>query len=390
MKFELDEDKAMLREAAREFLKETFPLERVRELDEAGEFPFDLYKDIADMGWLGIPFAEELGGAGGDPIDESIIMEELGRAMGPFASAVLISVLTCGKTLRDVGTPEQRERWLPGVIDGSNIFAFALTEPQAGSDAAAMLTRATRDEDGWKLNGQKIWSTGSGFATHLLVMARTDDRPGAERADVGMFVVETDRAGLEISPIPKLGLHPTPSCTIFFDDVHIPAENALGDPAGAWKHVTSSLNRERLAISSMCTGMAQAALDFAMQYAAERDQFGHLINEFDAVQQHLAEMIAAVENSRALMRRAAWLESKGESSTRAASAAKVISASACVETARRGMRVLGGNGYGNEYPMQRFLRDGLIHPIAGGSNEIQRNIISDDLLRNAEVRNATV
>lgn len=382
MQFELDEDKLMLQEAARDFLRDGLDLEKARALDEAGEFPMDVYREIADMGWLGIPFSEEDGGADGDPIDESVIMEELGRAMGPLASTYLITALTCGKTVRELGTPEQRQRWLPGIIDGSIVFAFALTEPQAGSDAAALLTRAVRDGDQWKLNGQKIWSTGAGLATHLLVMARTDDRAGSERGDVGVFIVETDRAGLDIKKIPKLGLHPTPSCMIFFDDVTIPAENALGDPAGAWKHVTASLNRERLAISGMCTGMGQAALDVAMQYAGDRAQFGQAIDEFDAVQQHLAEIIAGVENSRALMRRAAWLEASGESSTRAASAAKVVSSEACVEAARRGMRVLGGNGYGNEYPMQRFLRDALIHPIAGGTNEIQRNIISDDLVRN--------
>lgn len=388
VQFELNEEKSMLREAARDYLSENLGLEKARALDEAGEFPLDLYREIALMGWLGIPFPEEYGGADGDPIDESIIMEELGRVMGPLASTYLITALTCGKTLRDLGTPEQCERWLTGIIDGSIIFAFALTEPQAGSDAAALLTRAVRDGDSWKLNGQKIWSTGAKLATHLLVMARSDDRPGSERGDVGMFVVETDRAGLDIRTIPKLGLHPTPSCMIFLDNVTIPADNVVGDPAGAWKHVTASLNRERLAISAMCTGMGQAALEVAMQYTGERSQFGQPIENFDAVQQHLAEIIAGVENSRALMRRAAWLETSGESSTRAASAAKVVSSEACVEAARRGMRVLGGNGYGNEYPMQRFLRDALIHPIAGGSNEIQKNIISDDLVRNVNTHGA--
>lgn len=388
VQFELDEEKSMLQEAARDFLRKNLGLEKARALDETGEFPLDVYREIALMGWLGIPFAEEYGGADGDPIDESIIMEELGRTMGPLASTYLISALTCGKTLRDIGTPEQRERWLTGIIDGSIIFAFALTEPQAGSDAAALLTRAVRDGDSWKINGQKIWSTGAGFATHLLLMARTDSRPGPERGDVGMFVVETDRAGLDIRSIPKLGLHPTPSCMIFLDDVTIPVENGVGDPAGAWKHVTASLNRERLAISAMCTGMAQAALDVAAQYAGERSQFRQTIESFDAVQQHLAHIIAGVENSRALMTKAAWLEANGQSSTRVASAAKVVSSDACVEAARRGMRVLGGNGYSKEYPMQRLLRDALIHPIAGGSNEIQKNIISDDLVRNVNTDDA--
>jgi alkylation response protein AidB-like acyl-CoA dehydrogenase len=379
MRFDLADDKAALRAMAADFLARECDLEFARRHDEAGTFPADLYRKLGDLGWLGIPFAPEDGGSGGDALDEAIILEQLGRAMGPLASAFLISVLTCGKTIRDLATPGQRERWLPGLISGESMLAFALTEPQAGSDAAALRTRAVRAGPGWTLSGQKIFCTGATLARHLLVMARTDTDRAAARGTISMFVVDTDLPGLSITPIPKLGLHPYPSCMIFLDDVRLPADALLGALDGGWPHLTTSLNRERLAISAMCTGMAQAALDVARRYVTERHQFGRPLADFEAIRGHVASMTAAIEGARALTMRAAWLEAAGRPSTRAASMAKICSTEAAVDAARWGMQVLGGYSYTMEYPMQRFLRDALIHPIAGGSNEVQRNIIARDL-----------
>ncbi|CAN5257002.1 acyl-CoA dehydrogenase [soil metagenome] len=379
--FTLSEDKVMLRDSARDYLAQTCDLETVRGWDEAGEFPMHVFREFGDMGWLGIPFPEEYGGTEGDEVDEALILSELGHALGPLASAFLISAMTCGKTIRDLGTPEQLQRWIPGICDGSIMFAYALTEPQAGSDAAAITTRAAHAENGWIITGEKVFCTGASLASHLLVMARVDTGSASDGGGVGMFVVETNQPGVTVSDIPKLGLHTTPSASIHFDTVVVPDGSALGEPGKAWGHVTSSLNRERLAISAMCTGMAQAAVDVAVKYASEREQFGVTIDSFDAIQQHLAEMLIQVEGARALMMHAAYLESKGASSTRVASTAKLKATDAAVNTARLGMQVMGGYGYTNEFPMQRFLRDSLVHPIAGGSNEIQRNIISDSLVR---------
>jgi alkylation response protein AidB-like acyl-CoA dehydrogenase len=378
---DLPADKQVLQQMAREFLADRCNLEFARACDEDGRFPHELFKEMADLGWQGIPFSSEYGGSEGDPLDEAIIVEQLGRAMGPLASAFVISVLTCGKTVRDVGTQAQKERWLPSLISGESMMAFALTEPEAGSDAAAITTRAVKDAQGWRLNGQKIFCTGASISQHLLVMARTGD--GRAKNSISMFIVDTSSPGLTISSIPKLGLHPYPSCMIFFDDVVVDDSQLLGEPGGGWPHLVSSLNRERLAISAMCTGMAQAALDVAATYATQRKQFGVTIKDFDAVREHVADMAIAVESARALMLRAARLEAAGESSTRAASMAKIRTTEACVDAALLGMRVLGGYSYTMEYPMQRFLRDGLIHPIAGGTNEVQRNIIAQDLLASA-------
>jgi alkylation response protein AidB-like acyl-CoA dehydrogenase len=380
--FELADDKAALHTMAAGFLARECDLEFARRHDEAGTFPADLYRKLGELGWLGIPFAAEYGGSEGDALDEAIILEQLGRAMGPLASAFLISILTCGKTIRDLGTPGQRARWLPPLITGEAMLAFALTEPQAGSDAAALRTRAMAAGDGgWVLNGQKIFCTGATLARQLLVMARTDTGSTAVRGAISMFVVDTDCPGLTITPIPKLGLHPYPSCMIFLDDVRLPPDALLGAPHQGWPQLVTSLNRERLAISAMCTGMAQAALDVARRYVTERHQFGRPLADFGAIRTHIASMITATEGARALTRQAAWLEASGMPSTRAASMAKIRSTEAAVDAARLGMQVLGGYSYTMEYPMQRFLRDALIHPIAGGSNEIQRNIIARDLER---------
>jgi alkylation response protein AidB-like acyl-CoA dehydrogenase len=297
--------------------------------------------------------------------------------MGPLASAYVITVLTCGKTLRDLATAEQRARWLPPVVSGQGMVAIALTEPEAGSDAVAVTTKAVADGDGWVLSGQKIFCTGATLADRLLVVARTGQE---RRSALSMFVVDTSTPGVEITKIPKLGLRSLPSCTIYFDEAHIPGDALLGEQNGGWKHLMTSLNRERLAISAMCTGMAQAALDAASRYVTERHQFGVPLKHFEAVRQHVARISAAVEKARVLMLRAAWLETAGTSSTRAASMAKIAASDAAVNAARIGMQAVGGLSYTMEYPMQRFLRDALVHPIAGGSNEIQRNIVAELLL----------
>jgi alkylation response protein AidB-like acyl-CoA dehydrogenase len=213
------------------------------------------------------------------------------------------------------------------------------------------------------------------------VLARAEAQSPGERSGVTMFIVPTDAPGLEIIEIPKLGLHTAPSCTVYLDRVAISDDALLGKVGGAWSHVLKGLSRERMAISAMCTGMSQAALDYALLFARDRQQFGVPIVTFQAVQHLLADMITEVEGARSMMLYAASLEAIGQGSARIASMAKVRSTEAVVRTARLGMQVLGGAWYTMEYPMQRYMRDSLIHPIAGGTNEIQKNIISSELLK---------
>ncbi len=376
---ELPAEKRELRDVAREFLANECPEEFARRCDENEEFPWDLFRRVGELGWTGIAFPEEYGGSDGDELDEVVVVEQMGYAMMPLAASFLVTVLTCGKTIRDLGTEEQKQRWLPMICRGEGLVAYALTEPEAGSDAASIRTRAERTAAGWLLNGQKVFCTGSGISELILVMARTGE-PGSAQGGISMFLVDPKAAGVAHHKLPKLGLRPYPTYEIFFENVELPEDALLGEVNGAWRHLVKSLNRERIACAAMCTGTAQAALDYAIGYANGREQFGVPISTFQAIRHKLVDAYLKVDAARLLTYQAAWLETQGASSVAAASAAKVWATEAAVDVARDGMQVLGGYSYMLEYPMQRFLRDSLIHPIGAGTNEIQRNIIAKEIL----------
>jgi alkylation response protein AidB-like acyl-CoA dehydrogenase len=375
--FELPDEKRQLRDTAREFLAAECPESFARACDEQERYPWELLRRIGELGWTGVPFDARYGGSEGDELDEAIICEALGYAMTPLSASYLVTVLTCGKTIRDLGTEEQRARWLPRIAAGEALAAFALTEPEAGSDAASLRTRAEDTGDGWRITGQKMFCTGAGIAETILVMARTGE-PG--HRGISMFLVPPDAPGVTVRKLAKLGLRPYPTYEVFLDDVEVPPDALLGEPGAAWRHLMRSLNRERIACAAMCTGTAQAALDYAIAYARDRRQFGVSIGTFQAVRHRLADAHLAVDAARLLTYRAAALEAAGESSTAAASMAKVWATEAAVQVSLDGMQVLGGYSYMLEYPMQRYLRDALIHPIGAGTNEIQRNIIAKELL----------
>ncbi|WP_028653524.1 acyl-CoA dehydrogenase family protein [Nocardioides halotolerans] len=378
MEFALDTEQAALERSAREFLAKECPLEFAREHDERAEFPVDLYRRAAGLGWMGLPFTEEYGGTEGDEVDEALVVEQLGYAMMPLAACFLVTVLTCGKTIRDVGTAEQKSTWLTRIASGDAFVSYSLTEPASGSDAGSVRTRAQRTTGGWVVNGQKMFTTGADMASVILLIARTGESDSGS-AGLSMFLVDPATPGIKVETLPKLGLRPYHTCIVTFEDVELPESALLGGENDAWRYTVSSLNRERIACAAMCVGTAQAALDFALRYAKEREQFGVPIGSFQAIRHKLADAHVRLSQARLLTRRAAWLEANGQSSTRAASMAKVWATEACVDIAGDGMRILGGYSYMLEYPMQRYLRDALIHPIGAGTNEIQRNIIAKEL-----------
>lgn len=377
MDFALTPEQAALRDSAREYLAKKVPLSVAREADETETFPHEIYRGLGDLGWQGLPFAEEYGGSAGDELDEALIVEQLGYAMMPLAACYLVTVLTCGKTIRDIGTEAQRRTWLPAICAGTAYVSYALTEPSAGSDAASIRTSARRTDDGWRINGQKMFCTGADMASVILLIARTG---GPGHGGLSMFLVDPKTPGITIQRMPKLGLKPYHTCVVYLDDVDVPADALLGEENGAWRYIVTSLNRERIACAAMTLGTGQAALDYAVDYAKEREQFGVPIGSFQAIRHRLADAHVRIRQARLLTYRAAWLEANGMSSTRAASMAKVWATEACVDVAGDGMRVLGGYSYTMEHPMQRYLRDALIHPIGAGTNEIQRNIIAKELL----------
>jgi alkylation response protein AidB-like acyl-CoA dehydrogenase len=379
MDFDLSPEQTALRDSARQYLAKKVPLDVARSHDEAEEFPHDIYRGLGALGWPGLPFDESYGGSAGDALDEALVVEQLGYVMMPLAACFLVTVLTCGKTIRDVGTEEQKARWLPAIASGEAYVSYALTEPNAGSDAASVRTRAVRTATGWRVSGQKMFCTGADMASVILLTARTGSIEDG-RNGLSMFLIDPASPGITVQRLPKLGLKPYHTCVVFFDDVELPEDALLGPENGAWRYLVSSLNRERIACAAMTLGTGQAALDYAVAYAKEREQFGVPIGSFQAIRHRLADAHIRIQQARLLTYRAAWLEASGLSSTRAASMAKVWATEACVDVAGDGLRVLGGYGYTMEHPMQRYLRDALIHPIGAGTNEIQRNIIAKELL----------
>lgn len=378
MEFDLSPEQIAFRESAHEFLAKECTLEVARRHDEAETFPHELYRSIAALGWAGLPFDTSYGGTMGDEVDEALVVEQLGYAMMPLAACFLVTVLTCGKTIRDVGSDGQRRTWLPRIASGDAYVSYGLTEPSAGSDAARVATRAQRTSGGWLIDGQKTLCAGADMASAILLIARTGT-PESGRGGLSMLLLDPAAPGVTITPLPTLGMRPYCTCAVWLDNVEIPAEALLGEENGAWRYLVSSLGRERIAAAAMSTGTAQAALDFAVEYAKGRKQFGAPIGTFQAIRHRLADAHVRVQQARLLTYRAAWLAANGQPSTLAASMAKVWASEAAVDVAGDGMRVLGGYSYLLDHPMQRYLRDSLMSPIGAGTNELQRDIIAREL-----------
>jgi alkylation response protein AidB-like acyl-CoA dehydrogenase len=376
--FDLSPEQVALRESAREFLAKECTLEFAQRHDDAGAFPHELYRRIAGLGWLGLPFDAAYGGMRGDELDMALVAEQLGYAMMPLAACFIVTVLACGKAISDVGSDAQRQTWLPRIASGEAYVSFGRTEASAGSGAARAGTRAQRSGAGWLVSGQKMFCSGADMASAILLIARTGT-PESGSDGLSMFLLDPAAPGVAITPLATLGSRPYRTCAVRLDNVELPAEAMLGEENEAWPCLVSGLNRERIAAAAMCTGAAQAALDAAIEYVKGREQFGVPVAASQAVRHRLADAHVRVHQARLLTYRAARLEADGKSSVLAASMAKVWASEAAVDVASDGMRVLGGCSYLLDHPMQRYLRDSLMSPIGAGNNEIQRNIIAKEL-----------
>lgn len=377
--FALSDEQQMLYEMVHDFVERSCPKSVARELEAADEFPAELGRAIADAGLNGIGVAEEYGGQGGDLIDQVIVCQELSRSLGGLAWLWGITVWSGAKAISGHGTPEQRERYLPKVASGDLTFAFALTEPDGGTDVLrAMRTTATRAEGGWVLNGTKIWSTLAHVADRILVLARTSDEEKPSRG-LTMFLVDGRAEGVRATPIPKLGMRSLGSCEVKLEQVFVPDEDTLGDVGGGWHQVTTSLNSERIMTAAMCTGILEGVLEDAIRYANERQAFGRTIGRMQAIQHQIADMAMNLETCRLHTYRAAWLERAGRPCGVEATMAKCLAAELAVAGANAGIQILGGNGYALEYDMQRYWRDARLYPIGPISSEMSRNYIGESL-----------
>jgi alkylation response protein AidB-like acyl-CoA dehydrogenase len=376
----LTEEQRAIQQAARDFARDELA-PGAGERDRDGAFDNTLIPKLASLGFLGMLLPEEHDGLGLDTCTYLVALEEI--AAVDASAAVLMSVhnsLPTQMILR-YGSDEQRTRFLPPMARGEILGAFALSEPEAGSDAAALTTRAVRDGKDWVLSGTKAWVTNGGEAGAIITLARTDapnDYKGAR--GIGTFVITPDLPGFRVGrKEDKLGLRSSPTVQLHFDEMRVPAGNLIGDPSHGFIYAMQSLEHGRLGISAQAIGIARAALEVAVDYAAERRQFGKPIKEFQAIQFKLADMATRVTASRALLYAAAAAKDRGEPMTQFASMSKLMASETAMFVTTEAIQVLGGYGYVTDYPVERYFRDAKVTQIYEGTSEIQRIVIAREL-----------
>jgi alkylation response protein AidB-like acyl-CoA dehydrogenase len=352
-------------------------LPKVAEAEQTETFPRDVFRILGRAGLLGLPYPEQYGG-GGQPYEVYLqVVEEIASAWASVGVGVSVHALSCFG-LATFGTEEQRQKWLPEMLGGELLGAYCLSEPQAGSDPAAMTTRARRDGDDYVINGVKAWTTHGGQADFYKVMARTSE----ERNGISCCLVPADTPGLSAdAPERKMGLTASHTTAMRFDDVRIPAERRLGEEGDGLKIALAGLDSGRLGIAAVAVGLGQAAVDHAVAWAKEREQFGRKIIDFQGLAFLLADMEAAVQSARATMLHAARLRDQRLPFAREASIAKLTATDAAMKVTTDAVQVLGGYGYTRDFPVERFMREAKVTQIFEGTNQIQRLVISRSLAR---------
>jgi butyryl-CoA dehydrogenase len=379
MEFQLSDDQQMLRDTVRQFVeKEAAPT--VARRDEEAIWPDELVKKMGELGLLGVAVAEEYGGAGLDYISYAIVVEELSRvdaSLGVIAS-VNNSLVCYG--LEKFGTEEQKRELLTPLASGRRLGAFSLSEPGAGSDAAAQKTTAVRDGDGYVINGVKNWVTNGDHADTIILMAITDPSKGAK--GITAFLVDTKEPGCSIVKVEnKLGIRSAHSCQMAYDSYRVPAWRRLGEEGQGFKIAMTILNAGRIGIAAQALGIAQGAYEAALGYTKVREQFGKPIHEFQAVGFTLADMATRIKAARLLTYEAAWRKTTGLDYVKDASMAKVFASETAMWVATKAIQLHGSNGYSKEYPVERYFRDAKITEIYEGTSEIQRLVISREITR---------
>jgi acyl-CoA dehydrogenase len=379
MQFRLSEEHEMIRDMVREFaLKEVAPT--AAERDEKEEFDRSLFDKMGELGLTGIPWDEEWGGAGADYLSYVIAVEELSRVCASTGVTLSAHISLASWPIYKFGTPEQKEKFLRPLAEGKKLGAFGLTEPGSGSDAAGMKTTAVRDGDDYILNGNKIFITNGGEAEIYVVFAQTDH--SLKHKGITAFIVEKGTPGFSIGKKEKkLGIRSSPTTEIIFDNCRIPASQRLGQEGQGFKIAMMTLDGGRNGIAAQAVGIAQGALDAALAYAKERVQFGQPIAKLQAIQFKLADMATEIEAARLLTYQAAWLESQGLPYGKASAMAKLFASDTAMKVTTEAVQIFGGYGYTREYPVERMMRDAKITQIYEGTNEIQRVVIANYLLK---------
>ncbi|HVQ01764.1 MAG TPA: acyl-CoA dehydrogenase [Candidatus Thermoplasmatota archaeon] len=377
MDFHLTEQQKLFKKIVKEFAdKEIKPL--AAKIDKEEYFPWEMYKKMGKLGLMGMTVPKQYGGAGIDRVSYMIALEEISRVCGSTGITVEAHNSLGVGHIYEKGTEEQRKKYLPHLLHGEAIAAWALTEPNAGSDAAGLQTTAVLDGDEWVLNGTKQFITSGDIAKVVTVMAKTDKTLGAK--GITAFIVEKDTPGLSVGVLEdKLGLRGSKTAELILENCRVPKENLLGEKNLGFVGAMTILDRGRTAIGAMAVGIAQGALEESLSYAKQRVQFGKPIGKNQAIQWMLADMATSIDAARLLVMRAAFLEDKGLPFSMEASMAKLFASEIAMKATRDAIQIHGGNGYMRDLPLERFYRDVKLTQIGEGTSEVQRMVIAKRL-----------
>lgn len=379
MDFNLSDEQIAIRETVREFAeKEIAP--SARERDENSEFPHEIVKKLAKLGMCGVVAPLEYGGSGMDYLSYVIFIEELARIDASVAVIMSVTNTLAALPLRKFGTEEQKQKFLIPLSKGEKLGAYSLSEPQAGSDASNLACTAVLDGDHYILNGVKNFVTNGSNAGIIIVFAMTDKKKG--KKGISIFVVESDTPGFSVSKVEKkLGIKSSDTAEIVFENCRIPVANRIGEEGEGFKIALTALDYGRVGIAAQALGIAQGAMERAIAYSQEREQFGKKIGSFQAIQFKIAEMAVNVDASRLLLYRAAKLQDEGKDFTAESAIAKLFASKTAMKTANQAVQIFGGNGYMREYEIERFMRDAKITEIYEGTSEIQKIVISREIIK---------
>ena len=378
MDFLLSEEQGLLKESIRNFAeKEIEPL--VKEYDEKGCWPEELTKKLGDMGLLGIVIPTDYGGAGYSNVDYVIILEEIAKVDPAVGLVVAAHNSLCSNHFNLFASEEQKKKYLTRLTSGQTLGAWGLTESGAGSDAAALRTKAEKKGDHWILNGSKIFITNGSLAEILVVMAVTDPQQG--RKGISAFILEKGMKGFSVGKKEdKMGIRASDTAELIFDDVQLPPENLIGEEGKGYRQAMAILDGGRVSIAGFSLGVAAGALESSLKYAKEREQFDQPIANFQAIQWMLADGFTELEAARLLTYRAAFLEDQGKKIPKESAMAKLFSSELAVKAARNAVQIHGGYGFTKDYPVEKYYRDCMLATIGEGTSEIQRWIIAQKVL----------
>ena len=372
--FNLSEEHIQLQQTFREFAEnEVKPL--AKELDETERFPTETVQKMAEMGMMGLPIPEELGGSGVDQLGYVLAVEELSKVCATTGIILSAHTSLCCWPIMTFGTEEQKEKYLKPIASGQKLGAFALTEPSAGTDASMQKSTAVLDGDHYILNGNKVFITNAGAADVFIVFAMTDKEQGTR--GITAFILERDMPGFTMGkPENKMGLRASSTCELVFDNVRVPVENRLGAEGKGFKIAMATLDGGRIGVGAQAVGIAQGAIDEAVKFTKERIQFGRRISQFQNTQFTLADMQTRTDAARMLVWRAAAAEQEGQPYTHLAAMAKLFASETASYVTNRAVQLCGGYGYTKDYPVERMMRDAKVTEIYEGTSEVQRMVIS--------------